>query len=169
MKVLSARKTLPRTAKILPVVLGLALVAVGLRGKPVLALAGGAVLGVAGLVGGLAAARGDALPRFGRIPISSYGGREVPLRFMVRRGGQVLLFHRDFDPVTGEAPFRYSVHHLPPGVDPETIEGAGFEPPAGSRPRGFVPTADLEFVRLAAATYVDAASLAAAIRRSGAV
>jgi hypothetical protein len=105
---------------------------------------------------------------FGRTRITPYGGREVPLRFIVRRRGEALLFHRDFDPVTGEAPFRYAVHALASGVDPESVAEAGFEPPLGSRPRGFVPAADLEFVRVGSTTYVDAASLAAALRRSGA-
>jgi hypothetical protein len=99
--------------------------------------------------------------------ILAYGGSEVPLRFLVRRKGRMLLFHRDFDPVTGEAPFRYCIHVLPATASPKAVWDSGFEPPAGNHAVGAVLAADLEFERRGVATYVGGASLAAALKRSG--
>jgi hypothetical protein len=103
----------------------------------------------------------------GRVRIVAYGGWEVPLRFLVRRRGRLLLFHRAFDPVTGEAPFRYSVYRLPSTADLEAVLEAGFEPPEASRLLGSVPAADLDFERRAETACVTRASLAAALERSG--
>jgi hypothetical protein len=105
----------------------------------------------------------------GRVRILAYGGSEVPLRFLVRRRGRILLFHRDFDPVTGEAPFRYSIHILPAKTIPRAVWDSGFEPPAGNQAVGAVSSADLEFERQGVATYVHSRSLAAALKRSGVV
>jgi hypothetical protein len=144
-------------------VLGGTLVWLGLQGQPILTLAGAVVVAVAG-VPFLAVTQGFVVPRRGRVPITAEGRWKTPRAFFVRHRGQGLLFYRAFDRATLALREEYCVIALPSECDEDMLRERGFEPPEDSRLLGLVPARDLRFEHRGG-TYVDAASLAAAVGR----
>jgi hypothetical protein len=128
-----------------------------------LTLAGSLIVAGAGLAQ-LLGLSGRLLPRPGLLRIAALGRWETPLAFFVRARGQGRLLYRAWDSSTGELPEAYCVIALPEECDETTLRLSGFVPPHDSRLLGLVPVRDLRFEH-GGGDYVDAASLAEALRR----
>jgi hypothetical protein len=158
-----APRWLPAPVGVL-VIVGIALLAAGLRAGPLVAGLGWLAL-VLAFFAGVAEADGIPLPRPGRQAIRALGCWEIPLAFTVRHRDRVFLFHREDSPDGGWAE-EYTVRHRSDDAD------ARWALPIAERDGwtvcGKAPVGSLRFERHGRVSYVERRSLRRALAATGA-